>query len=32
MMPFWQKMHFNVQPEKKTAPEPKLPEMTGSSQ
>ena len=29
---FWQKMHFNVQPEKKTAPEPKLPEMTGSSQ
>ena len=32
MMPFWQKMHFNVQPEKKTAPEPKLPEMAGSSQ
>ena len=32
MILFWQKMHFNVQPEKKTAPEPKLPEMTGSSQ
>ena len=32
MTPFWQNRHLSVQPEKKTAPEPKLPEMTGSSQ